>query len=425
MNAHYSLRNWTWVMTANFSEGVPYALVNTLMVAMLADLGLGNGPVTMATTLLSLPWAFKFFWSPVVDIWASQRQWMLWMQGALALTCILIAICLPSPWWLAVTLICAGLTAFFSATYDIACDGYYMKALPDDGQAFFVGIRSTAYRLGMLFVTGGLVWIAGHWCKLGYTITTSWSLTLGIAGGIIGLLGFVHYYLLPHAEQSVHTQQETFGMAFIDTIKTFFRKGDLLFMFLFLFTYRLGEAFLSKVTILFLKDDTALGGLALSNQEYGILYGSFGILSLVLGGIIGGIFISKFSLRRCIIPMALALNVPDLLYVWMAWAQPSDLVLIGTFVSIEQLGYGFGFTAYTVYLLQCAKGSHSTAHYAFLTALMAIGISVPTMISGFVQQHLGYTDFFILTCILTLPGIAMSVWYWRRHRPHGSSCRLS
>ena len=416
------------MLTSYFGEGLPYAIVNTLMVALLADMGMSNGSVAAITGLLSLPWSLKFLWSPLVDSVSTKRRWMMVMEVILAIVFLATCLSLSTSMWQYCVVVFAASAAICSATYDISCDGFYMKVLPDDAQSFFVGIRNMAYKLGWLLATGVLVWITGSFEKSGMSNTSSWQMTFGIIALIFFGLFASYHFLLPKTELAtiasnktgvIESNAKSIKNGYIESIRTFFTNrsiSDLLFLLLFIFTYRLGEALLSKVTILFLKDATENGGIGLDNEQYGFLYGTLGVLALTVGGILGGILISKYTLRQCILPMALALNIPDLLYVYLAIAQPQSLGIIGTCISVEQFGYGFGFTAYTVYLLQCAKGGHETAHYAFLTALMAIGMTLPTIISGYWQQDLGYTEFFIRSCWLTLPGIAMSVWYIFRSR---------
>lgn len=428
-------RTWSWVLSANFSEGLPYTIINTVLVALLADMGVSKTLSAMIPSLLALPWIWKFTWSPFIDTYSTKRRWMLAMQLLLATLLVTIGLCLGSDNWLAIVVICSTLCAVASASYDVSCDGYYMLALTQEQQSFFVGIRSTAYRLGMLFASGYLMILA----KEG--TTEAWSRTFYIIGALMLALTVLHLVLLPKVEgetkcdypkaDTTITQAEdeksknasatptcTRGgnplLNYWNTVKSFYQLHhgkELLMMLLFILTYRLGEAFLSKVTILFLKDDVVNGGLNLNNEQYGWLYGTFGTLALVIGGILGGICISKFGLRHCLIPMVLALDLPDLLYVYLAQTQSTSLPLIGSCVTIEQFGYGFGFTAFTVYLLQCAKGPYETAHYSFLTALMAFGILIPSTISGYVQDWFGnYEMYFIMACLLTIPGIIMSLW---------------
>lgn len=427
MKQNYYPQHWPWILSSYLGEGLPYAIVNTLMVALLADMGMSNGSVAAITGMLSLPWSLKFLWSPLVDSVSTKRRWMMVMELCLAIVFLATSLSLSSSLWQYTVVIFATSAAILSATYDISCDGFYMKALPQDAQSFFVGIRNMAYRMGWLLATGVLVWITGCFEQSGYSTTVSWQFTFGIIAVIFLLLYSSYHFLLPKAENKDVISQKgkatnnvnAIKTGYVKSIKTFFTNrsvSDLVFLLLFIFTYRLGEAFLSKVTILFLKDSTENGGIGLNNEQYGFLYGTLGVLALTVGGILGGIYISRYSLRRCIIPMVLALNIPDLLYVYLSMVQPSQLWIIGTSISIEQFGYGFGFTAYTVYLLQCAKGDYETVHYAFLTALMAIGMALPTIISGYWQQDIGYTEFFIRACWLTIPGIAMSIWYVLRSK---------
>ena len=414
----HNLRTWSWVLTANFSEGLPYTIVNVMLVALLADMGCGAGVAAAVPSLLSLPWMWKFLWSPFIDTRSTKRRWMLAMQLLMTVTFVVIALSLNAPWWMPVVVGGSALAAMASATYDVSCDGYYMLALDPQRQAFFVGIRSTAYRLGMLFASGFLIILA----KDGSA--DAWQRTFLISAALMLVLAIGHKFLLPKVEQG---GEKTLANAPKDNIWQVWRSfvqlhrgSDLFFMLLFILFYRLGEAFLGKVTILFLKDSTERGGMGLDNEQFGYLYGTFGVLALVVGGIVGGICISRWGLRKCLIPMVLALDLPDLLYVWLADAGAStiltadgpNLALLGSCIGLEQFGYGFGFTAFTVYLLQCAKGPYQTSHNALLTALMAFGLMIPSTLSGYVQEALNsYFLYFVLACILTLPGIALSVWY--------------
>lgn len=434
MKSQYYPQHWGWVLTSYVGEGMPYAIVNILMVALLADMGMSNGAVAAITGMLSIPWSLKFLWSPLVDSVSTKRRWMIMMELGLSIVFLIAALTLASSFWQYVIVIIATSAAILSATYDISCDGFYMKALPQDAQSFFVGIRNMAYRIGLLMATGVMVWIAGKLENSGLSKTGSWQITFAIISAFFFLLWLSYNFILPKAEEKFgdknadllktgsedtsETRFDAIKKGYIESVKTFFSNrsiSDLVFLLLFIFTYRLGEAFLSKVTILFLKDSVENGGIGLDNEQYGLLYGTFGVLALTVGGIFGGICISRYSLRRCIIPMVLALNLPDLLYVYLAIEQPSSLAMVGSCISIEQFGYGFGFTAYTVYLLQCAKGLYETAHYAFLTALMSIGLAIPTVISGFWQENIGYSEFFIRACWLTIPGIIIAIWYVFRH----------
>jgi len=411
---------WIWVPLANIGEGLPYAIINVVLVAMLADLRFDAGLSVLVASICALPWSLKALWSPVVEAYGTRKSWMSWTQfGNVVL--LLVLTCTLSHANLFFIVAIAMLFALCASTYDIACDGHYMRVLPPKDQAFFVGVRTTAYRIGMLIATGGMTALCGWLILQGESVANSWRFALALA-----VLTLSVFLLRPISKdrpnwlpQDKAEGNRTLTGSYLSSVKTFFlSKGikELSFIFAFLFLYRLGEALLSKVTILFLKDTAEKGGLALNNEQYGLLYGTCGMIALIAGGILGGMAISRYGLKRCLIPMALMLNLPDLLYVWLSYIQAGNLWLVGSCVSIEQFGYGFGLAAYTVYLMQCAKGSHETAHYAFLTAIMGLSLTLPSMLSGYLQQHMGYTEFFTTTCLFTIPGIILSIYYVCVHR---------
>lgn len=422
--------HWPWVISTNFAEGLPYAVITTLSVVMLADMGLGNAEVAAYTSLLAMPWSLKALWSPVVEIWRGKRWWMWMMQIILACCFVGVAFGLLTAsvqgagLWLSLVLAFFTIGAFTSATYDIACDGFYMQVLDTDEQSFFVGIRSTAYRLSMIFASGLLTSSVGLLARSsGGDLQTSWVQVMIGVGLLMLCFAIAHAWLLPKPDNKTDKLSETLleptqeaschstaGGAFLSTLTTFFQKPGLWFILLFLLFYRLGEALLSKMTILFLKAPVASGGLGLDNAEYGLIYGTIGVGALTIGGILGGMLVSKHGLKKCVVPLALALNIPDLLYVWLSVTQPENRWLIGSCVGVEQFGYGLGFTAYMVFMLQSAKGPYQTAHYAIITALMAIGMNIPSMLSGWLQEFLGYTAFFWVVILCTVPGILLSVW---------------
>lgn len=415
---------WPWVISSNFAEGMPYAVITTMSVAMFSDLALSNGQITLYTSLLSLPWSFKALWSPFIDMYRSKRWWMTSMQFLLFLCFTGVAAALLTPAWLPFSILALSVAAICSASYDIACDGFYMQVLDSEQQSFFVGVRSTAYRLSILFANGILLALTEPLMQLGspfpqYANNTVFAWSSLFAGIALLMLFFnlLHCSVLPSPKNRKNDLSAKIILGeFLSTLRHFFYKKDLAFMIFFLLAYRLGEALLSKMTILFLKDDPAAGGLGLNNEQYGIIYGIVGVSALMLGGILGGIYISRFTLPKSIIPMALMLNLPDILYVWMAHVLPQNLWIISLAVAFEQFGYGFGLTAYMVYMLYSVKGKYATSHYAFLTCIMALGMNIPSLISGYLQEHLGYTDFFTVTCLCTLPGILASVWFWKKYR---------
>lgn len=406
---------WHWVPTLYFAQGLPYVAVMTIAVILYKRLGLGNAEIALYTSWLYLPWIIKPLWSPFVDLLRTKRWWIVTMQALVGAALAGVAFFLPTGVAIQATLACFWLMAFASATNDIATDGFYMLALDPDGQSFFVGIRNTFYRLATIFGQGLLVMAAG-WLELRLgRVTLAWSLAFyALAALFIGLTLF-HRRALPRPAADVPAtgQAHHVWQGFVQTFVSFFRKAHAGEMFFFLLAYRLGESQLAKIITPFLLDSREHGGLGLDTATVGLAYGTVGVAALLAGGIAGGYVVSRSGLRRWLLPMALAINVPDLLYVWMAAAQPTEAGAIVACVAAEQLGYGFGFTAYTLYLMHVAQGPCQTAHYAIGTGFMALGMMLPGMPAGWLQEQMGYTLFFAFVCLCTLPGIA-AAWMVRR-----------
>lgn len=311
-----------------------------------------------------------------------------------------------------------ALLAFSSATHDIAADGFYMLALTPKEQSFFVGIRNTFYRCGSIFGQGVLVMLAGLLTE-GKIISSvkgnaalAWALVFYLLSALfIGLFLF-HFFIMPKPENDTRgssTSAKQLFRNFIETVVSFFKKDGIGLALFFILTYRLGESQLAKIAPLFVLASPEKGGLGLSTTTVGGIYGTLGVIALLLGGIVAGIMVSRKGLKYWIVPMALAINVPDILYVILAWLQCQNLWLITLFVMIEQFGYGIGFAAYMLYLIYIAKGAYKTSHYAIATGLMAAGMSFPGMIAGYLEELVGYTHFFIIVCACTLPGIIAAV----------------
>ncbi len=416
---------WAWITTLYFAEGLPYVAVMTVAVIMYKRLGLSNTEITLYTSWLYLPWVIKPLWSPFVDLIKTKRSWIIAMQALIAAGFAGIAFFIPTTFFVKSTLAFFWLLAFSSATHDIAADGFYMLGLSNGEQSFFVGIRNTFYRLANIFGQGILVMIAGLmeegilFPSLKGNIPMAWSITFFFLAGLFIAITLYHAYILPRPVSDV---QHTFKSSTLldnlwNTLKSFFYKKNIGLIFFFLLTYRLGEAQLAKLASPFLLDAGSQGGLELSTATVGMVYGTIGVIALLLGGIIGGIVVSRQGLRQWIIPMALAINLPDLLYVLLAAFTPNSLWIVIPSVAIEQLGYGFGFTAYTLFLIYTADGEYKTAHYAIGTGFMALGMMLPGMVAGWIQEQIGYTNFFWWVCISTIPGILASVWVKKKLDP--------
>ena len=391
---------WAWVPSLYFAEGLPYVAVMTISLILYKQLGLSNAEITFYTSWLYLPWVIKPLWSPFVDLVKTKRWWIATMQLLIGAAFGGVAFTIPSSFWLQGTLFFFWVMAFSSATHDIAADGFYMLGLDQHSQAWFVGIRSTFYRLATIFGQGILVMIAGNLqVVFRNSIKYSWSLLFYGVAGIFIAFWLWHTYILPRPREDAprkDVNMKTIWHEFWMTIKTFFQKEQVLVGFLFMLFYRMPEGLLSKVSSLFLIDAEHNGGMGLSPQEYGLVSGTVGIIGLTLGGILGGIVAGRDGLKRWLWPMVVAITLPDLVYVYLSYALSSSLFVVNVCVFIEQFGYGFGFTAYMLYLIYYSQGEFKTSHYALCTAFMALSMMIPGLFAGALQEVVGYRMFFVI-----------------------------
>jgi PAT family beta-lactamase induction signal transducer AmpG len=401
-----SWRTWSWVPSLYFSQAVPYVAVVALSVPMYKKLGVSNADLAFYTSWLYLPWVIKPLWSPFVDRYRTKRGWVVALQFFMGAGLAAVALTVPGPDFFRWTLAVFWLLAFASATHDIAADGFYLLALPPHQQAAFVGVRSTFYRLANIAGQGGLVYLAGRLEETTGDVRLAWAWVFVPPAAVFVLAAVYHHLVLPRpAGDGPVVDRLNPAVDWLAAFASFFRKKEIGLILTFVLLYRLGEAQLVKLVQPFLLDARSDGGLGLSTSEVGVVYGTYGIIALTLGGLLGGWMISRHGLKRMLWPMLAAMHAPNLAYVWLAYTQPMDPLLISAAVVIEQVGYGFGFTAFMVYLMMIADGAHKTAHYAIGTGFMALGMMLPGMISGDIQERLGYPHFFVWVCIATLPSI--------------------
>ena len=593
---------WTWIPTLYFAEGIPYVVAMTVAVIMYKRLGISNTDIALYTSWLYLPWVIKPFWSPFVDIIKTKRWWIVTMQLLIGSGLAGVAFLIPMPFFFQGTLAVLWLMAFSSATHDIAADGFYMLALDSSQQSFFVGIRSTFYRLAMISGQGLLIILAGslesstgleplrfevhttnskvtqliidstttaksssdkmtfvafpqklelntqnisadslkiitnfantqnekngftrneiqskpiesaneswwdkyisnplghylkthfggkkasistknstvgnagiiqikitekpspnenivlrlepekngknalisseqiifndqNWTKTYYAVVQldskvkkgetykfkgisgnfklAWSITFFILAGLFLLFFIYHRFILPYPNSDESKKGGNAKEIFREfglTFASFFQKKGIGLAIAFMLLYRLGEAMLVKMASPFLLDGREVGGLGLSTEQVGLVYGTVGIIALTLGGIVGGIAASRKGLKYWIWPMALSITLPHLAYLYLSWVLPTSFVLINIAVAIEQFGYGFGFTAYMLYMIYFADGEHKTAHYAICTGFMALGMMLPGMMAGWLQELFGYRHFFVWIMICAIPTLAV------------------
>ncbi len=401
---------WTWIPTLYFGQGLPYVVAMTVAVIMYKRMGISNTDIALYTSWLYLPWVIKPFWSPFIDIIKTKRWWITSMQLLIGAGLAGVAFLIPTPFYFQATLAVLWLIAFSSATHDIAADGFYMLALDSSQQSFFVGIRSTFYRLAMISGQGVLIIGAGALEHYTGNIKLAWSITFFVLAGLFGLFYIYHRFMLPQPASDITKIENSPSEIFAEfgrTFVSFFEKPGMVLAITFMLLYRLGEALLVKMASPFLLDANEFGGLGLSTEEVGTVYGIVGVAALTLGGILGGIAISRKGLKYWIWPMALSITLPNIAYVYLSYYLPADFLLINIAVGIEQFGYGFGFAAYMLYLIYFANGEHKTAHYAICTGFMAMGMMLPGMAAGWLQELLGYNHFFILVMICAIPTLAV------------------
>ena len=396
---------WAWIPTLYFAEGLPNIIVTGLSVVMYMQMGLTDAEVGLYTGWLALPWVIKPLWSPFIDLLKTKRWWVLTMQALIGASLAGIAFSIPTAFWFQATMCLFFLIAFCSATHDISADGFYMIELDDHNQAKYVGLRNTFYRLAIIFVNGMLVSLAGILqVVFRGQIRFTWALIFyGLAGLFIGLWLY-HSRFMPRPKEDVHTKRTLTEVTselkkmFITFFQKFDRRGTLIVM-LFLLFYRFPEALLNPMTKTFMLRNNYAGGLGLSPQEYGLANGTVGLIGLLLGGIIGGILVSRDGMKRWLWPMVCAITLPDVVYIYLSYSLNSNLVVVSSCLFIEQFGYGLGFTVLTLYMLYYSQGKYKTSHYSICTGISYLGLMLPGMLSGYIKDMVGYRMFFIIVMV--------------------------
>jgi len=402
---------WLWVPSIYIAEGIPYMIVMTVSVVLYKNLGLSNTDIALYTGWLYLPWVIKPLWSPFVDLFYTKRFWIVLMQLAIGGSFACVALTLPTTDFVRYTLAMFWIMAFSSATHDIAADGFYMLGLDTPQQAAFVGVRTVFYRVATIASKGGLVILAGTLQKYGYPVASAWSMTFVVVAAVFLALCIYHFFVLPKplADHSAPLDKgRSVVTEYFRIITLFFRRKDILVIIGFFLFYRFAEAQLVKMVAPFLLDSRAAGGLGLTTADVGWIYGTVGVVALMLGGLLGGYVIYRNGLKFWLWPMVIVMHVPDLIFVYLSHAQPESIWLIGSAVAAEQFGYGFGFTAYTMYMIMVSQGEYKTVFYAIGTGIMALGMMLPAMSSGWIQEKLGYINFYYWILFTTIPGFIVT-----------------
>ncbi|MDO5482182.1 MAG: MFS transporter [Bacteroidaceae bacterium] len=409
---------YAWVPSLYLGEALPFSAVMLISVIMFQELGLTDAQITYYTGWLGLPWVIKPIWSPVIDNMKTKRWWIVSMQFLMGVALALVAFTLPTAFWLQGTLAVFMLIAFASATHDISADGFYIIGLADKDQELYVGVRNTFYRIGMVIGQGGLVLLAGYmqqglFGEALQSLTSSWMAVFVILGVLMFFLGLYHAFVLPKVEKVLHDRFDFMEQMreFWLTLKVFATKPHIISALCFILLFRLPEGLLTKIVPLFLKRSTAEGGLGMSDVDFGFIYGTLGVIGLLLGGLLGGWAVSRWGLKKCLWPLVLCITLPDIVYVYLSYYPTESLWLIGSCVCVEQLGYGLGFAAYTLFLVHFSRGERSTAVFSICTAGQYLGgVMLPGMVSGLISDSIGYQNFFWLIMLLCLVTFAVTAW---------------
>lgn len=399
---------WLWIPILNFASGFPYAIIILVSVIMYKNLGINNEDIGIYTSLLYLPWVIKPLWSPFIDLHSTKRKWFLSMQLLISISFLIVGLSLPTNHFFIITLAIFWVAAFASASNDVASDGFYLLALSKDQQSFFLGIRSTFYKLSMLTGNGLIVIIGGYLETVFGDKTKAWSYTMIIVGLLMTAITLYNLFATPISENETRTESSEQQKDFAAVFTSFFKKKQIGIVLAFILLFRLGESQLMKMLTPFLIDPKDVGGMGLTTEDVGIIYGTFGVIALLIGGTLGGIAISKQGLGKWMLPMILIMHLPIIGFILLSHFHPENTLFIYLAVIIEQFGYGFGFAAFMMYLIYVAEGESKTSHYALATGFMALGMMLPGMVSGYIQEYLGYGNFFIWVFCSTIPGIILS-----------------
>ena len=413
----------TWVPSVYFAMGLPFVVLNIVSVLMFKGMGIRDGQITFWTSLIMMPWTLKFLWSPFLEMYKTKKFFVVLTQLVTGLGFLLVGLVLHLPWFFSLCIFLMAIIAFSGATHDIATDGVYMAELSKEEQASWIGWQGAFYNIAKIVASGGLVWVAGRLIKhfggvegatkevMHSAATNAWMIVMIAIGALMILLGLYHIKQLPSGKgTAVKTEsaKETFDRL-VEVLKNFFTKKHIVYYIFFIILYRFGEGFVMKIVPLFLKAARSEGGLGLNEEQIGLYYGTFGAAAFVLGSVLAGYYISHFGLKRTLFSLCCIFNLPFVAYTFLSQVQPESGLLIGSMITLEYFGYGFGFAGLTLFMMQqIAPGKHQMAHYAFASGIMNLGVMLPGMVSGSISDAIGYKWFFVFTLIATIPAFLIT-----------------
>jgi PAT family beta-lactamase induction signal transducer AmpG len=398
-----------WVPTLYIAEGLPFVVVNVVSVLMYKSLGISDAKIAFFTSLVTIPWSLKHLWGPILEMFGTKKDFVLVTQFLGGVSFGLLVLTLQLPTYFTWTIILFGIIALNSAVHDTAADGVYISVLNSIDQAKYIGWQGAFYNVGKILSQGAFVLLAGILeKKIG--VKPAWTIVMASFGAILILMSIYHFRFLPLGgkAQNVATFSEA-ADKFWDVVKTFFHKKYIFWAILFLFLYRFAEGQAIKIVPLFMRANREVGGLGLSTEDIGVLYGFLPPLAFIVGSVLAGYFTANRGLRKSLLILCAFFNIPFAVYTYLAIFQPTNFFVISAAVVFEYFGYGFGFIGLMLFMMQqIAPGKYKMAHYAFATSLMQLGFLVPAMLSGFISDFIGYKYFFIWVMIATVPSFLIS-----------------
>ena len=408
-----SIKPLFWISTLFFGMGIPFVTINAVSGIMYKDMGISDSKIAFWTALILFSWTLKPLWSPFLEVYKTKKFFVVSTQLTMAIIFAMVAMSLPLENFFKYSIALFAVIGFCGATQDIASDGTYISFLTNKEQAQYIGWQGAFYNLAKIISSGILVYFAGTLEK-SQGVTQSWMIIMGIYAVIFFLLAIYHSIILPSESKSIDSKKDTSAAAIKNElwviIYSFFEKKNIVRAILFVILYRFAEGFVMKIAPLFFKAPMTDGGLGLSTSDIGLIYGTYGSAAFIAGSLLSGYYISKKGLKKSLIFLCCAFNIPFVVFAILASYQPVDLLPICVAISAEYFGYGFGFVGLNLYIMQqIAPGKHKTAHYAFATGIMNFGVMIPGMMSGALSDWLGYKVFFIWVLFATIPAFLVTI----------------
>jgi PAT family beta-lactamase induction signal transducer AmpG len=401
----------TWIPSVYFAMGLPFVAIATASALMFKNMGISDGQIAFWTSLIMLPYTIKPLWSPFLEMFKTKKHFVVITELVTGIVFGLVALSLPLNDFFRYAIALLAVVAFSGSTHDIATDGVYLNVLTLKDQAKYIGWQGAAYNLAKILTGGAFVFLAGE-LENTLGVVNAWMVVMCIYGAIMILLGLYHIRMLPSGGMATGVKTLRDGMQTLwDVVKSFFAKKNIAWYIVFIILWRFAEGFAIKIAPLFFKAARDSGGLGLTTSQIGIVYGVFGAAAFVLGSILGGYFISGRGLKKALFTLCCFFNIPFAVYAFLAFTQPTSLYVIGTAVVMEYFGYGFGFVGLMLFMMQqVSPGKYKMAHYAFASGIMNLGVMVPSMLSGYISDGIGYRLFFIWVLVATIPAFLVS-WF--------------